>query len=90
MYAGGDSKFLARSARLRFRLGEQGIMQQRGGLSGDGVKQLLIDFTQVSRAYLAIEIKKPQQFGMLVFCIAPAQRNAVDAANLIHHHARPG
>ena len=90
MNLGGDGELFARPARFVLRLGKQGVLQQRSCFRRNGIEQLLIHFAQFSRTDLAIEIEQPQQLCVLIFLVALAQRNAIDAANLVHHHAGPG
>ena len=84
-----DSQLLARLASFVFRLREKRIVHQRCCFGGDHVKQLVIDFSEITRPNLAIEIKESKQLTRLRCGDSAAQGNAVDAANLVHQYTWP-
>ena len=70
-------------------VGEKGIVKERGGLVGEGVEHLMVDFAEVAAADLAVEIEEAQEAIWLGGGDVPAQRDAIDAADGVGHHACP-
>ena len=87
--AGGDRELFALMAGLKVSLGKQSVVQERGGLGGDGFKELVVDGAEVAGGEETVQIEQAEEFAGAVGRAGFAQGNAVDAADVVQDDAGP-
>ena len=66
MDASGDAELFACGAGELFGMGEKDVFDQGCGFGGDGVEQLVIDLGELAGGYLAVEVEKAEQVGLVL------------------------
>ena len=95
--AGGDVEFFAVAAGVFFGDGELGVVDEGGGLGGDGLEEIVIDLGELAGVEAAVEIEDAEDFAMggavgfarlaNLLGAATAKRDADDGADALGDHA---
>ncbi len=89
---GGDVEFFAVEAVVFLGEGELGVVDERGGIGGDGAQEVAVDVREGAGADAAVEVEESEDLGFAIGTGAAvaSEGNADDTANVVGDDALGG